>query len=151
VKPGRRIAVALVAAWLLLPAAEAAPEGAALYLQHCVVCHQADGTGAAGVAPSLLGAHWARLGADRSYLPAVVLNGLFGPIKLAGGQAFSGNMPGFAPTLDDTSVAAVANHVRKLQGADNSPGYSADDIKAVRQQPGSPTASRQKRARLFDG
>jgi len=151
VRRGRRIAVALAAPLLAAHAAEGAPDGAALFVQNCVMCHQADGTGAAGVAPSLMGEHWAKLGADRGYLPTIMLNGLYGPIKLAGGQVFSGNMPGLAQTLDDASVAAVANHVRKLQGVDNGPAYGADDIKAVRMLPGSPTLSRQKRSQLVGG
>ncbi len=144
------VQVALTAS-LLSTGALAVADGSALFAQHCAICHQADGAGAAGVAPPLMGAHWAQLGSDRSYLPMIVLNGLFGPIKLAGGQAFSGNMPGFAPTLDDASVAAVANHVRVLQGAGNGPAYSAEDVKAQRLLPGSPTASRHKRGQLFGG
>ncbi len=145
---GRRFAVALAAPLLTAQAAQAAPDGATLYMQNCVMCHQADGAGAAGVAPPLMGEHWAKLGTDRSYLPTIVLRGLFGPIKLVGGETFAGNMPGFAQMLDDAAIAAVANHVRKLQGADNGAGYSADDVKAVRLLPGSPTASRLKRSQL---
>lgn len=140
-----------LSASLLSAGALAAGDGAALYAQHCAVCHQADGAGAAGVAPPLAGAHWVALGSDRSYLPTIVLNGLFGPIKLAGGQSFTGNMPGFAPTLDDDAVAAVANHLRRLQGAEAGPAYGADEVKALRQLPGSPTVSRRKRSQLLGG
>jgi mono/diheme cytochrome c family protein len=135
----------------ITPAAWAASDGAALYAQHCAVCHQADGAGAIGVAPSLTGEHWARLGADRNYLPTVMLRGLFGPIELAGGQTFNGNMPGLAPSLDDETVAAIASHVRKLQGASDSAPYRAEEIKALRPLPGSPTASRRMRAQLLGG
>lgn len=133
------------------PAALAASDGAALYAQNCAVCHQADGAGATGVAPPLMGEHWARLGADRNYLPTVMLRGLFGAIELAGGQTFNGNMPGLAPSLDDEAVAAIASHVRKLQGAGDSAPYRTHEIEALRQRPGSPTASRRMRAQLLGG
>ncbi len=133
------------------PAAMAASDGAALFAQHCAVCHQADGAGAIGVAPPLMGAHWARLGADRNYLPTVMLKGLFGPIELAGGQSFNGNMPGLAPSLDDEALAAIASHVQTLQGAGKTAPYRTDEIKALRQLPGSPTASRRMRAQLLGG
>jgi len=142
-------ALAAAVALLGLPAgALAAPDGAALFVQNCAMCHQADASGAAGLAPPLKGEHWAKLGTDRSYIPTVVLNGLFGPIKLGSGDTFAGNMPSFAQTLDDATIAAIASHVSKIVGGDDGGGYSADDIKAVRQLPGSPTQSRQKRSRL---
>lgn len=136
---------------LLASGAMAAPDGGALFAQHCAMCHQADASGVAGLAPSLKGAHWARLGADRSYLPTVILKGLFGPIQLGSGQSFNGNMPGFAPTLDDETIAAVASHVLALQGGDKVTAYSADEIKAARQRAGSPSQSRQMRSQLLGG
>jgi mono/diheme cytochrome c family protein len=139
-------------ALLLAGGAMAAPEGSALFAQHCAVCHQADASGVAGLAPPLKGEHWAKLGSDRSYLPTVVLKGLLGPIQLGsgqGGQSFNGNMPGFAPTLDDETIAAIASHVLTLQGGDKATAYSADEIKAARQRTGSPTQSRQMRSQLL--
>ena len=59
---------------LMLPfAAAAQPDGAALFTQHCAPCHQADGTGTVGLAPMLKGEHWGKLGADRGYLPMVLV------------------------------------------------------------------------------
>ena len=145
---------ALHSAWLaclLASGAMAAPDGGALFAQQCAVCHQPDASGAAGLAPSLKGEHWAKLGSDRSYLPIVVLKGLFGPIQLGGGQSFNGNMPGFAPTLDDETIAAIASHVLVLQGSDKAAAYSADEIKSARQRAGSPTQSRQMRSQLLGG
>ena len=145
---------ALHSAWLaclLASGAMAAPEGGALFAQHCAVCHQADAGGVAGLAPPLKGEHWAKLAADRSYLPTVVLKGLLGPIQLGGGQSFNGNMPGFAPTLDDEIIAAIASHVLTLQGSDKGKAYSADEIKAARERAGSPSQSRQMRSQLLGG
>lgn len=121
-------------------------QGAALYAQHCAACHQADGSGTVGLAPSLKGEHWARLGADKSYTAAVLLHGLSGPI-VVNGQRFVGSMPGFAAQLDDESLAALASHLAALQGG--SASYSAKDIQAVRQAGGSPPQSRERRSQLL--
>lgn len=127
--------------------AQAAPDGAALFGQHCASCHQPDGAGTVGLAPALKGEHWTKLGADRSYILRVVLHGLSGPIKV-NGQPFVGSMPTFAAALDDASVAAVASHVRgKLHGAADAP-FTADEVKAQRDKPGSPPQSRAQRVQL---
>ncbi|MEJ6001220.1 c-type cytochrome [Paucibacter soli] len=142
-----------LATLLLLVAAQAAlaqgggPEGAALFAQHCATCHQADASGTVGLAPPLKGAHWARLGADRAYLPTVLLHGLSGPIQV-GGQRFVGSMPAFGAQLDDASLAAVANHLKRLQGAEE-PVLGADEFKAQRQLAGSPPQTRQRRVQLL--
>ena len=130
--------------------AAAAADGAALFAQHCATCHQADGSGTVGLAPPLKGAHWERLGADRGYLLAVVLNGLAGPIRIDG-QPFVGAMPGFAAQLDDAQIAAVASHLRTLQGAKDAAPYAAEEVKAARSLAGSPPASRPRRVQLVGG
>lgn len=127
-----------------------AADGAALFALHCATCHQADASGTVGLAPTLKGAHWERLGADRGYLLAVVLHGLAGPIRIDG-QPFVGAMPGFAAQLDDVQVAALATHLRTLQGAKDAPPYGADEVKAARALPGSPPATRQRRVQLVGG
>jgi mono/diheme cytochrome c family protein len=137
------LAVALGAA---AGAALAQADGAALFNQHCAVCHLPDGAGQPGVAPALKGEHWAKLGAERVYLPNVLLYGLSGAIKV-NGQTFVGVMAPFA-NLDDASLAAIATHVRKLQGAADAKAYAADEIKAVRDKPGNPQATRQLRAQI---
>jgi mono/diheme cytochrome c family protein len=150
----RAVASRLVAAAATAAASHAGaagtPDGAALFAQHCAACHQADASGTVGLAPSLKGAHWQRLGADRGYLLSVVLHGLSGPI-VVNGQPFVGSMPPFAAQLDDAQVALVANHLRTLQGAADAPAYASDDVKRARALPGSPPASRQRRAQLLGG
>ena len=132
---------------LLLNAAQAQTDGAALYAQHCAACHQGDGSGTVGLAPALKGEHWARLGADKSYAATVLLHGLSGPI-VVDGQRFVGSMPGFAAQLDNESLAALANHLRVLQGRSDPP-HSAADIQAAREAGGGPPQSRQRRAQLL--
>jgi mono/diheme cytochrome c family protein len=137
------LAAALVAAGPVLAA-----DGAALFKQHCAICHQESGAGTPGLAPSLLGAHWQKLGAERSYLPTVLLKGLSGPIKVDG-QPFVGNMPAIATTLDDEALAAVANHLRGLQGAAADNPYTAADVAELRGKPGNPTVSRNLRRQIL--
>lgn len=131
---------------LLAPLVAAAQvDGTALFAQHCAACHQADASGTVGLAPALKGDHWARLGADRGYLPMVLVHGLSGPIRV-GTQTFVGSMPAFAQ-LDDATLAALATHLRKLQGGGET--FSAADIKAERDKPGSPPQSRQRRQQIL--
>lgn len=100
-----------------LPAAAAAAEatdasqGAAVYGQVCVACHQEGGVGAPGLAPPLVGglAQRAARPEGRRYLLGVLLHGLSGRIVVQG-QAYQGVMPPQA-ALDDASIAAVLNHV----------------------------------------
>jgi mono/diheme cytochrome c family protein len=146
----RLVHSAVLAAYLgAMPAASAqtAADGAALFVQHCAVCHLADGAGQAGLAPALKGEHWAKLGAERAYLATVLVHGLAGAIKV-NGQTFVGVMTAFGAQLDDAALAAVATHVRKLQGADAKP-YTPEEIKAVRDKPGDQQRTRQMRAQLL--
>ena len=118
-----------------------APDGAALFNQHCAACHQPDGAGTIGLAPALKGPHWAALGERREYLPTVLLKGMAGLIKV-NGQTIVGSMPAFAATLDDAALAAVANHLATLQGASTRPAYAAADIAPLRAAKGDPAATR---------
>jgi mono/diheme cytochrome c family protein len=142
-------ALALVLAGAAGPAlAQPAPDGAAIFARVCAACHQADASGTVGLAPALKGEHWQRLGASRTYLPAVMVHGLAGAIKVNGATFIAGNMPSFTPMLDDAAMAAVATHLRKLQGAEE-PAYTAEEFKAARERPGSPPQTRQLRAQLL--
>lgn len=141
-------AVAMAAALAAAPASQANADGGALFAQHCASCHQADGSGTVGLAPALKGEHWARLGADRAYLLTVMVHGLSGAIQV-GGQTFVGSMPAFGGQLDDAALAALATHLRGLQGAAGDKPYGADEVKAVRQVAGSPPQSRQRRRQLL--
>ncbi|MFN0186302.1 MAG: c-type cytochrome [Aquabacterium sp.] len=144
----RNAALAAAVALAAAGTAAAQPDGMALFAQHCASCHQTDGSGTVGLAPPLKGEHWQRLGADRGYLLEVLLRGLSGPIRV-GAQTFVGAMPG-VPQLDDTALAALANHVRMLQG-EPAAGYGADEVKAARGQAGSPPQTRQRRQRALGG
>ncbi|MFO1218217.1 MAG: cytochrome c [Burkholderiaceae bacterium] len=145
-----RLTLVFAAALAAAAPAGARADGAALFAQHCATCHQADGSGTVGLAPPLKGEHWAKLGADRGYLPTVVVHGMSGSIKLGGGQTFVGAMPPLGQQLDDATIAEIATHVRrKLHGAADAPAYTPADVKAAREQPGSPPQTRQRRTQLL--
>lgn len=141
-------ALAAVAALGLAGPAARAADGVALFKQHCAVCHQDGATGTVGLAPSLHGTHWQRLGADRRYLPTVLTKGLSGPIKVTGGQ-FNSAMPAFAAPLDDEALAAVANHLRGLQGAAGEAPYTAAALAEARARPGNPAQTRALRREIL--
>lgn len=128
--------------------AQPARDGAALFAQHCAACHQADGSGTVGLAPPLKGAHWAALGGQRDYLPTVVLKGLSGRIKV-GGQTFVGSMPTFAAQLDDDTLALIVTHLATLQGATDRAAYTAAEFAPIRQGPGDPAQTRQRRQQIL--
>ena len=138
----------LLGAALLAALPAGAADGAALFKQHCAICHQESGAGTPGLAPGLLGPHWQKLGAERAYMVTVLLKGLSGPIKVDG-QAFVGSMPAMAATLDDEALSAVANHLRGLQGAAADKPYAPADFADLRGKPGNPTLSRNLRRQLL--
>jgi mono/diheme cytochrome c family protein len=143
-----RAGLAAVALLGTLAGPACAADGAALFKQHCAICHQESAAGTVGLAPSLLGAHWLKLGAERSYLPTVLIKGLSGPIKV-GGVPFVGNMPAAAGLMDDEALAAVANHLRGLQGAAGEPPYTAADLAEARARAGNPAQTRALRKQLL--
>lgn len=114
------------------PAAIAADvDGAALYTAQCAACHQATGTGVPGAFPPLAN-HVGRLfAADRSYLPAVMVAGLMGPIEVAG-MSYNGLMPAF-PQLSDDELAGILNHIMVAWGDADELGdafspFTPDDV-----------------------
>ena len=140
----RRMAVA---ALLLVAGGAGAADGAALFNQHCAICHQPSAAGTVGLAPSLLGDHWGKLAAERGYLPTVLIRGLSGPIKL-GSAAFNGSMPAVGQ-LDDESLAAITNHLRGLQGGASGAPYTVADFAEARSKPGNPAMTRALRKKLL--
>lgn len=106
----QRVAAALLGS-LLGVSALAQERGAALYAQHCAVCHQPAGEGIPGYAPRIAGtlAGQAESEAGRAYLASLVVSGMAGPIVSAG-EKFNDVMPGFA-ALSDEELAAVLAHV----------------------------------------
>lgn len=151
----RRLALTLLATGAFLPrAADAAGDpGAAIFAEHCVVCHQQDARGAAGVAPSLAGtlARHVNSAEGRRYLAQILVSGMVGPIETEG-HRFSGLMPSFAARLGDAEIAATINHVlRAYNGIDDAGAttpISPADVAAARAAQPTPGATRSLRQSL---
>ena len=112
----------------------AAADGAAVYLQNCLMCHQSGGAGLAGQFPRLAG-RVAAIGAKpaaRGYLVQVVIHGMSGNITVDG-RAIMGMMPGFAQ-IPDADVASLLNYLTTLGKQPRKPPapFSAEEVQAVR-------------------
>jgi mono/diheme cytochrome c family protein len=107
-------------AWLFLwalggsisPAMGGSDIGQNIFKDRCVLCHQEDAHGAAGVAPSLVGTLVPYLASadGKRYLAQILISGMIGPIDTEG-HKFNGMMPSFRADLSDTELAAVINYV----------------------------------------
>jgi aldose sugar dehydrogenase len=86
--------------------------GATAYDNYCASCHKPDGTGVPGTFPPLQGS--ARVSADKTELIKLLLNGLSGPITVAGVK-YDMEMPAFS-FLSDQEVADVVQYVRQTFG-----------------------------------
>jgi glucose/arabinose dehydrogenase len=95
-----------ILAWVLPTLAFAAPDGAALYQQHCALCHGAEGQGVAGIFPPLAASDYLQKERDRSL--RAPLEGLMGKIEV-NGVTYQGAMP--PVILRDEEVAAVFAHI----------------------------------------
>jgi mono/diheme cytochrome c family protein len=83
-------------------------DGKQLFTANCVACHQAGGTGVAGVFPPLDGSEWVT--GDPRVLANILLHGVEGELTV-NGTVYKGTMPAFAQ-LGDAELAAVATYVR---------------------------------------
>jgi len=124
-------------------------DGAAIFRDQCVACHQANGRGVLAQFPPLAGNR--DLFLNRDFPAFVVLFGMEGEVKV-GGNSYKGMMPPFAH-LSDSEVAAVVNYVRGAWNNDklNSkrlPPLNASDVKAIRGKALSDTAVFDYRKRL---
>ena len=112
-----------------------AADGAELYSNNCMMCHQTGGTGLAGTFPRLAGrvSTAASAAKGREYLIDVVTFGLSTSITVDG-RTFFGMMPSFK-TMSDDDVAAVLSYVASL-GNTPSPAprpFSVEEITKQRQ------------------
>jgi mono/diheme cytochrome c family protein len=120
-------------------AAAPTPDGAALYAQHCVACHQVNGQGLPGAFPPIANHVGDLVAADRDYPVQLLLYGMVGPITV-NGTPYNGLMPAFGASMNDAQIAALLEHVldawgdRALAGDGHAP-YTAEDVAAERAQP----------------
>lgn len=82
----------------------------------CVACHQQNGQGIPGTFPPLAGSEWVNGSEER--VIRIVLSGLSGPVKVAGGS-YNNAMPAFGPGgygWSDDKIAYVLTYVRQSWG-----------------------------------
>jgi mono/diheme cytochrome c family protein len=101
--------------------------GEKIYKQHCMTCHQADGSGAQNMIPPLIKTDYV-LG-PKAPIIKILLNGMKGEIKV-NGDIYAGEMPS-QDTLKDSEIAAVLTYVRKSFG-NNASVVTMNDVKKVR-------------------
>lgn len=129
-------------------AACAQDRGAALFAQHCAVCHQEKGEGVPGFAPRLAGTlvERSKTEAGRSYLAQLIVSGMMGPI-VSGGEKFNGFMPGFAALADEEIVAVLGHTLVALNNVPTENGVTQQEVATARGRVMSPSEVRRLRER----
>ncbi len=107
-------------------AEEEAGRGEKLYVEKCLMCHQATGQGAPPLFPPLAGSDW--LAGNRQRTIKAVCEGLKGAI-VVNGQTYDNVMP--AQMLDDAEVAEVLTYVGRSWG-NQLAAFTAEEVAAVR-------------------
>jgi mono/diheme cytochrome c family protein len=110
------------------PPKTAKERGKLVYLQRCLVCHQADGGGVPHLNAPLDGAT-AVQGNDKAKLIRIVLGGMTDRVEIDG-EYYSNNMP---PNKDltDQQVADVLSYVRS-NWSNKASAVTPAEVKAVR-------------------
>lgn len=101
--------------------------GEQIFVQYCVVCHQANGMGVEGLYPPVSQTPWT-LG-DKGRLIRLVLNGMNGPVEVMGVEYNNAMTPG--AFLTDQQIADVLTYTRSNFGNNASP-VTAEEVAAVR-------------------
>ena len=104
------------------------PDGKVVYSTTCAACHQATGEGVEGTYPPL--ANSEIVNGDENKVIRIVLNGLTGPVEVAG-ETYSGMMPPWGGVLKDPEIAAVLTYVRSTWGNKGAP-ITASKVAAIR-------------------
>jgi mono/diheme cytochrome c family protein len=101
--------------------------GKKVYVQNCLTCHQADGSGVATMNPPLIKTTYV-LG-DKPTLIKIVLNGFNEDVQI-NGQTYSNTMTSHA-SLTDQQIADVLTYVRN-SFTNKASAVTAAQVKAVR-------------------
>lgn len=102
--------------------------GAQIFAMTCAACHQMNGAGLPAQFPPIASSEFVTGNPQR--LIHIVLRGLTGEVEVEG-EMFKGEMPGWAPALNDAQVASVLSYIRKAFG-NNASAISAEQVAAVR-------------------
>jgi mono/diheme cytochrome c family protein/glucose/arabinose dehydrogenase len=103
--------------------------GKTTYATLCAACHQPNGAGQDGLAPTLIDSEWV-IGRPE-VLPRIIIHGLSGPIKV-NGTPWSLEMPPLGAALTDEQVAGVSTYIRREWEHGASP-VSVDFVKQIRE------------------
>ena len=98
----------------------------------CAGCHQATGLGQAGTFPPLAGSEWV-VARNPNRLIRIVLNGLQGPVQVAGNDYNSNAMVPWKEILNDQRIADLLTYIRSEWG-NKAPPVTPDQVKQVREQ-----------------
>jgi nitrite reductase (NO-forming) len=118
------------------PTASAAPtgkpDGKALFMSSCAMCHQAEGQGVPGAFPPLAKSDYLTNLANgkRGELVEIVLRGKTGKITV-NGQEYNGVMTAVAG-LDDEKLATLLTWVTSAWG-NKAPAFTTDEVKKLRE------------------
>jgi len=127
-KPAAKPVAKATAPARALHAAAQGPDGKVVYSTTCAACHQATGEGVEGTYPPL--ANSEIVNGDEAKVIRIVLNGLTGPVEVAG-ETYSGMMPPWGGVLKDPEIAAVLTYVRSTWGNKGAPITTAK-VAAIR-------------------
>jgi len=104
--------------------------GKRVYNMACAPCHQPSGMGTPGMFPPLAASEWVTTEGHERII-RIVLNGLSGPIEVAGAQ-YNNVMVPWRDTLKDEDVAAVLSYVRSEWG-NKAPPVPVEAVAKVRE------------------
>jgi len=102
-------------------------QGKSVYNKFCLVCHQTDGSGVAGLYPPIINTDWVQ--GDKERLIELVLNGQEGPIEV-NGETYNNVMPA-QDFLKNDEVAAVLTYIRQ-NFENNASAVTAREVEQVR-------------------
>ena len=102
-------------------------KGKTIYSTICTACHQPNGQGLPGLAPTLVNSEWTLGQPDR--LIRIVTQGLTGPIEVAGTK-WQLEMPGL-PIFSDEEVAGILTYIRR-EWEHTAPAVSTSFVTSVR-------------------
>ena len=112
-------------------------DGKTLYENNCVSCHQADGNGVPNVFPPLNGSEW--VSGDPGIVVKIVLNGLTGPIEVAGNE-YNSVMAALGGVLSDQDITEIVNYVRNSWTNQGST-ITVDEVMQIREETASRTTA----------
>ena len=97
--------------------------GRKIYRQNCAACHGLDGKGLAGQYPALAGSEivLSKEPFGENHLVWIVLDGLVGPVQVAGGATCNNVMVPWKAYFNDEKMAALLSYVRQEWGNGASP------------------------------